>query len=150
MAAKRTDGRHSQGCDLRSVRGGQTGSTETSRPDRARPLLRAEVPRVPVADDLESVERLHIRLEGTGPDSSIQGDCETGRVPGDSLLAVSRRNLQSSASSYVLICFTSSACAESESFMVWHDICRYDFTRGKATGSPSLRPDFQILLNSIP
>src|SRR6266853_6025522 len=60
MAAKRTHGRHSQGCDLRIVRGGQTGSTETSRPDRARPLLRAEVPRVPVADDLESLERVHL------------------------------------------------------------------------------------------
>lgn len=43
LAEERTHRRHSQGSDLRGARGGQTGSSERSGPDRTRSLLRAEV-----------------------------------------------------------------------------------------------------------
>jgi hypothetical protein len=50
--------------------------------------IRAEVRGVPVANHLESVERLHVGLQGTRADSSIQGDGEAGRVSGFPLLPV--------------------------------------------------------------
>lgn len=37
---------------------------------------RTKVRRVPVADNLEPLERLHVRLQGTGTDSPIQSDSE--------------------------------------------------------------------------
>jgi hypothetical protein len=57
-------------------------------PKCTRSVLRAEVRRLPAADDLESVECIHIRVQGTRPDSPIQGDGEIRRVPGSEVLAV--------------------------------------------------------------
>ena len=48
----------------------------------------AEVGGVPVANDLESVECFHVSLQGTRPDSAIQGHSQAGRVPGSPVLAV--------------------------------------------------------------
>jgi hypothetical protein len=36
---------------------------------------------VPVADDLESFECVHLRIQRTGSHSSVQSHCETGRIP---------------------------------------------------------------------
>jgi hypothetical protein len=52
------------------------------------PLLRTEVRRIPAENDLESLQRVHFSVQGTGPDPSIQGDRQAGRVPGISVLAV--------------------------------------------------------------
>lgn len=43
---------------------------------------------VPAADDLESVERLHVCIQGTGAYPAIQGDSKARRVPRESVLAV--------------------------------------------------------------
>src|ERR1700746_781275 len=43
MAEERIDGRDREGGHLQSLRGRQTGSTETPCPHRPRPVLRAEV-----------------------------------------------------------------------------------------------------------
>ena len=49
-----------------------------------------EVRGIPVADDLEFVECFHIGVQGTGTHSSIQSDCETGRVSRGPIRAIVR------------------------------------------------------------
>jgi hypothetical protein len=43
---------------------------------------------IPAADHLESVERVHFSVQGTGSHSAVQSHGEAGRVPGGSVLAV--------------------------------------------------------------
>ncbi|MGA9392946.1 MAG: hypothetical protein WBV69_21125 [Candidatus Sulfotelmatobacter sp.] len=43
---------------------------------------------IPAANDLESVQCIHVGIQGTGSHPAIQGDSETGRVSGDSILTV--------------------------------------------------------------
>jgi hypothetical protein len=38
-------------------------------------------------NDLESLERLYLGVQGAGSCSSVQGDCKAGRVPGGEVLA---------------------------------------------------------------
>lgn len=45
--------------------GGRTGGSKTPCPDGTRSVLRTEVRRVPAANDLEAVERLHVCIQGT-------------------------------------------------------------------------------------
>jgi hypothetical protein len=51
-------------------------------------LLRAEVRGIPAANDLESLERVHVGLQVTGTDPAIQGDGEARRIPGRPVLAI--------------------------------------------------------------
>ena len=71
-----------------ALRGGQTRSSKTSCANRARPLLRTQVRGVPIADDLEPLERVYVRVQRTGTDSAIQGDSETRRIPRSAVLRV--------------------------------------------------------------
>ena len=57
-------------------------------PHRSRPVLRAKVRRVPIEDDLESLQRVHFGVQGTGADPPIQGDGQAGRIPGSPVLPV--------------------------------------------------------------
>jgi hypothetical protein len=50
--------------------------------------IRAKVRAIPTADDLESLQRVHLCIQGTGSHSAIQGGSKTGRVPGNPVLAV--------------------------------------------------------------
>lgn len=60
-------------------------------PDCARSLPGTEVRGVSTGDDLQSLERLYLSAQGTGTDSAIQGNGQTGRVPGDAVLAIALR-----------------------------------------------------------
>src|SRR6266404_5672290 len=50
--------------------------------------IRAEIRRVPLADDLEFLERVHIGIQGTGPHPTVQGDSQAGRIPRSPVLTV--------------------------------------------------------------
>jgi len=52
------------------------------------PVLRAEVRGIPAADDLESLQCVHIGVQGTGSHRAIQGDSQAGRIPGNPLLTI--------------------------------------------------------------
>ncbi len=60
-------------------------------------LLRAKVRGIPIANDLESLECVHIRIQGTGSRPTVQGYSQAGRVPGRPVLTI------------VLVCGTVSA-----------------------------------------
>jgi len=50
--------------------------------------ISSEVRRVPAADDLESLERVHFRIQRTGADSAVQGDSKAGGVLGSAVLTI--------------------------------------------------------------
>ncbi len=50
--------------------------------------LRTEVRGIPAQDNLESLERIHLRIQGTGADPAIQGYSQAGRIPGGAVLPV--------------------------------------------------------------
>jgi hypothetical protein len=60
------------------------GSTTTSDKN----LLRAEVRRVSVKDDLEPLQCVHLRIQGTGSNPTVQDHSEAGRIPGSPVLSV--------------------------------------------------------------
>jgi hypothetical protein len=51
-------------------------------------LLRAKIRGIPATDDLESLECVHVGIQGTGSHPAIQGNGEVGRFPGDSILTI--------------------------------------------------------------
>ena len=55
---------------------------------RARPLLRAEVRGIPAANDLESLQRVHLCIQGTRSRPTIQGYSQAGRIPGSPVLTI--------------------------------------------------------------
>jgi len=50
--------------------------------------LRTEIRGSSAADDLESFERIHLRIQGTGAHPTIQGHGQAGRVPRSPILTV--------------------------------------------------------------
>jgi hypothetical protein len=51
-------------------------------------LLRAKVRRIPAANDLESLQCVHICIQKTRSDPTVQGHCEAGRIPGGPVLTI--------------------------------------------------------------
>jgi hypothetical protein len=52
------------------------------------PKYLAAVREIPVADHLESLQRVHFCIQRTGADPAVQGDSKAGRVPGSSVLTI--------------------------------------------------------------
>jgi hypothetical protein len=50
--------------------------------------IRTEVRGIPAADHLESLQRIHVGVQGTGCHPPIQGDSQVGRVPGSQVFTV--------------------------------------------------------------
>src|ERR1700722_16061909 len=65
--------RHGEGGDLRGFRRRKTRSSQTPRPQRTLPLLRAKVRGIPAANDLEPLQCTYIRTQGTGSYRTVQG-----------------------------------------------------------------------------
>lgn len=66
---------------------GRLGGAEASCTDRTRLVFRIGARRIPESDDLEPLQCVHIGIEGVGPHSAIQSNCETRGIPGSSLCA---------------------------------------------------------------
>jgi hypothetical protein len=79
--------RNFERCDNRS-KPGKKGGSQTSRPGRARSVLRAQVRGVPVANNLEPLKRIHVSVQGTRADSAISGNGKSGSVSRKPILTI--------------------------------------------------------------
>src|SRR5216684_2051873 len=52
------------------------GACQRQTPRNNTPCIRTRVRRIQAKDDLESLERVYVGIQGTGPDSTVQGNCQ--------------------------------------------------------------------------
>src|SRR5260370_2891387 len=61
---------------------------QSTLPATCMTLLRAEVRGIPAANDLESLQCVHVGIQGTRSRPTIQGHCKARRIPGSQVLTV--------------------------------------------------------------